>query len=261
MIIAGYLSAIVIGISLGLIGGGGSILTVPVLVYLFGVKATDATAFSLFIVGTTAAFGAMEQARRGNVDVKVALSFAIPSVAGVYLMRRILVPSLPETLFTVGGTEVTRDQAVLVLFGALMLAASFAMIRKGKDVSEVEGKSNPVRLAIQGFVTGLITGAVGAGGGFLIVPALVLVAKVPIKRAVGTSLMVIAINSLLGFTGDLQSGRAIAWSLVLSVAGLAVAGSFLGAYLGKFVPGAKLKPAFGYFVLVMGLFLIGNEIF
>ena len=259
--VLGYVASMLVGVSLGLIGGGGSILTVPVLVFLFGVAATDATAYSLFVVGTTALVATVDQARRGMVDYRVALGFALPSVAGVYVMRRVAIPSLPNNLFHLGSIEVTKDRAILVLFGLLMLTASFSMIR-GRSVQPDEAAKPPdgPRLAAHGLATGLVTGSVGAGGGFLIVPALVLVAKMPMKRAVAASLLVIAINSLLGFAGDLQTGRAVDWALLGSVVSLAVIGSFVGGYLGRYVSGAKLKPAFGYFVLVMGLFLIGSEV-
>ncbi len=257
--VLGYLLAALIGVSLGLIGGGGSILTVPVLVYLFGVKGGDATAFSLFIVGSTAAVSAVDYARRGEIEFKKVLLFAVPSLMAVYLMRRVVIPSLPASLLQLGGFTLSKDQAILFLFSGMMLAASIAMIRSKTESSEGE-PAHPLRLGAQGFATGLITGSVGAGGGFLIVPALALVAKMPMKRAVAGSLLVIAINSLIGFSGDVQSGRVIPWSLVLTVTAIAVAGSFLGSYLGRFVSGSKLKKGFGYFVLAMGVFVLVGEI-
>jgi uncharacterized membrane protein YfcA len=257
--VLGYLCAALIGVSIGLIGGGGSILTVPVLVYLFGVKGGDATAFSLFIVGSTAAISAVDYARRGEIEFKKVLAFALPSLAAVYLMRRLAIPALPEKLATVGSFALSKDQAILFLFSAMMLAASIAMIRSRTEAAEGE-PAHPFRLGAQGFATGLVTGSVGAGGGFLIVPALALVAKMPMKRAVAGSLLVIAINSLIGFSGDVQSGRVIDWPLVLAVAGISIAASFLGSYLGGFVPGAKLKKGFGFFVLAMGVFVLIGEI-
>lgn len=258
-LIFGYLAAALIGISLGLVGGGGSILTVPVLVYLFGVRAVDATSYSLFIVGATSAIGAINYARQGLVDFRCAVAFALPSVAGVYLMRRAIVPRLPDTLFQVGSLEVTKDRAILLLFGVTMLAASLAMIRSRKDAATT-GAPNPVRLGAQGLGTGLFTGAIGAGGGFLIVPALALVAKVPMKQAVTTSLMVIALNSTVGFLGDLQNGRSMNWNLILTIAAIAIVGAFGGGYLSRFVSGAGLKKGFGYFVLAMGCFVIVSEL-
>ncbi|HEY0867532.1 MAG TPA: TSUP family transporter [Fimbriimonas sp.] len=261
MEIVGYLFAALIGLSLGLVGGGGSILTVPLLVYAFGLGATDATASSLAIVGVTALFGAVDHGRRGNVDYRAALGFAIPSVAGVYLMRRYVIPSLPENLFSLGMLHVTKDRLSLVLFGVLMLFASMSMIRNRAEETPVESSQTAAwRLAIQGFATGTMTGSVGAGGGFLIVPALVLLARIPMRRAVATSLLVIAVNSLLGFMGDLQSGRAIDWPLVSAVSAIAVGGALIGSYLGRFVSGAKLKSGFGYLVLVTGLFVVAGEV-
>lgn len=259
--LAGYLVSALIGVSLGLIGSGGSILTVPVLVFLFGVRPTDATAHSLIIVGITALVAAIGQSRTQSVDFRSALAFAIPSIVGVYLTRRLIMPALPESLLSTHSFELSLDRAVMVAFAGLMLAASLSMIKSRKEAAAAyQPPGGFARLAIQGFATGLVTGSVGAGGGFLIVPALVLLAKVPIKQAVTTSLMVIAANSLIGFVGDLQSGADIRWGLVASITGLAVGGTFVGAYLGRFIPGARLKPLFGYFVLVMGIFIIASEV-
>lgn len=256
----GYIAAALIGVSLGLLGGGGSILTVPMLVYLFHLSPGEAAAYSLFIVGTTASIGGLTHARRGNVDLPRALSFALPSVAGVYLMRRLITPAVPRTLFTIGSASLTKERATLLLFIALMFAAGAAMIRRRSIKSEAS-EPQPMRLGLQGFATGLVTGAVGAGGGFLIVPALVVAAQMPMKRAVATSLVVIAASSLLGFVGDLQAGRTVAWDFLLSIASIAIAGSFLGSYAGRLVSGERLKPIFGYLVLVMGIGMLAAELF
>ncbi len=260
MEIVGYISSILIGVSLGLIGSGGSILTVPVLVYLFAVDAVSATAYSLFIVGFTAAVGSVGYFRKGLVNVRTALVFGAPSIVAVFLTRAYVVPAIPKELFTVGSLVVTKSVLMMVLFAVLMVAASYSMIRKGKNKQEVSGPQtfNYPMILLEGAVVGLITGLVGAGGGFLIIPALVLLSKLPMKEAVGTSLVIIAAKSLIGFFGE--SGETIInWSLLTTVSVFATAGIFIGMLLSKRIDGARLKPAFGWFVLVMGLYIIVKE--
>ena len=260
--IIGYFAAGLIGISLGLIGGGGSILTVPVLVYLFHVEPTLATAYSLFIVGTTSLVGGVQSAMKHLVDFRTAVVFAIPSFIGVYLTRRYFVPLLPEELFNLGSFVVTRDVGIMVFFAIIMVVAAVSMIRnRGKEASEDQPvQYNYPMIVIEGLVVGALTGIVGAGGGFLIIPALVLFAKLPMKKAVGTSLIIIAAKSLIGFLGDVGSGQQIDFKFVMIVSIIAIAGIFLGSYISKFIESRKLKSGFGWFVLVMGVYVIFNEI-
>lgn len=261
MEIIGYLASVLIGISLGLIGSGGSILTVPVLVYLFSVDAVSATAYSLFIVGFTAAIGSVAYFRQGLVNIKTALVFGIPSIAAVFLTRAVIVPAIPTHVFSIGSFMVSKSLLLMVLFAILMIAASYSMIRKDKkNGSADQGPQvfNYPMILLEGAVVGLITGLVGAGGGFLIIPALVLLSKLPMKEAVGTSLVIIAAKSLIGFFGE-SSETVINWNLLAMVTGFASAGIFVGMLLSKRIDGAKLKPAFGWFVLVMGLYIITKE--
>lgn len=263
LILIGYAAAIIIGVSLGLIGGGGSILTVPVLVYILGVDPVLATAYSLFVVGTTSLVGAGNYMRQGLVDYKTALVFAIPSFIAVFLTRKFLVPWLPDPLFTVGETIVSKNMGIMVFFAVIMLAASFSMIRgkKCKDCDEEsEVKFNIPMIALEGSVVGLITGIVGAGGGFLIIPALVILARLPMKLAVGTSLLIIAAKSLIGFLGDV-SNQTIDWNMLLIFTGLSVVGIFIGSALSKKINDKALKKGFGWFVLIMGIYIIGKELF
>jgi uncharacterized membrane protein YfcA len=264
MIIAGYLASLIIGISLGLIGGGGSILTVPVLVYLFGVEPVAATAYSLFIVGTTSLAGVLPKYKAGEVNLKTALIFGIPSIAAVFLTRKFIVPAIPEQLFTIGNLVITKAILLMVLFAVLMVFASVSMIRKKKSGAV---NNNPEKqvfnyplIFIEGSVVGVLTGLVGAGGGFLIIPALVILSKLPMKQAVGTSLLIIAAKSLIGFTGDLGTLQ-INWELMLTVTGLAIIGIVAGNYLSKKIDGDKLKTGFGWFVLVMGIYILIKELF
>lgn len=259
--ILGYLGALLVGLTLGLLGGGGSILTVPILVYIMGISPTLSTAYSLFIVGTTAGIGGIRNHLLGQLDVKVGLIFAAPALAAVYWTRRFLMPSLPDVLLSTAGFTLTKDMFIMILFAILMIGASYSMIRGRKEVERQISKSpNFLLIVIEGIVVGILTGMVGAGGGFLIIPALVLLVGLPMKRAVATSLMIISIKSLIGFLGDL-SNLAIDWGFLLSFTATAVAGIFVGIHLSQFIDGKSLKKGFGWFVLIMGIYIFIREAF
>ena len=263
MEIAGYIASIFIGISLGLIGGGGSILTVPVLVYLFGVEPVLATAYSLFVVGSTSLVGAFPKYKSGEVNLKTALIFGLPAIAAVYATRAFIVPALPNEIFTIGTFVVSKALMMMILFAILMVFASVSMIRGKKAKAEdevVEQKFNYPLILVEGAIVGVLTGLVGAGGGFLIIPALVILSKLPMKQAIGTSLLIIAAKSLIGFTGDLGK-ETMDWTLLLTVTALAIAGIFIGNKLSKKVSADSLKKGFGWFVLVMGIYIIIKELF
>ncbi|MBK8425126.1 MAG: sulfite exporter TauE/SafE family protein [Lewinellaceae bacterium] len=265
MEIIGYFASALIGVSLGLIGGGGSILTVPVLVYLFGVDPVLATAYSLFIVGSTSLVGVFPKYKEGLVNVKTAVIFGIPAIMAVYATRAWLVPMIPNPVFSIGDFVVSKAMLMMGLFAILMVFASYSMIRDKKSSSkeaEVTGPQQfnyPMILA-EGAIVGVLTGLVGAGGGFLIIPALVLFSKLPMKQAVGTSLLIIAAKSLIGFTGDLSQYE-MDWTLLGVVTALAIVGIFIGNRLSRSVDGEKLKKAFGWFVLVMGIYILIKELY
>ncbi len=256
----GYLASILIGITLGLIGGGGSILTVPILVYLFQIDPENATSYSLFIVGITALVGSYRHYKLGNLQLKSALYFAIPSIFSLLFVRKLVLPNIPETLFRIQQLEVTKNLLIMIVFAILMIAASVSMIRKSKTAKNPSTLNIP-RLAFIGFLVGFVTGFLGAGGGFLIIPALLFFANLPMKQAVGTSLFIIFINSLIGFTGDLINGITINYPLLFTITIISIVGMFIGTQLSKKIDGAKLKPAFGWFVLVMGIYIITKELF
>lgn len=256
----GYLLAIVVGISLGLIGGGGSILTVPVMVYLFAVKPDLATTYSLFIVGIAALIGSYKHYRLGNLDLRSATIFGLPSILSLLLVRKFILPNLPDHILDIGNFELTKNILLMVVFAMLMIAASHSMIRKQKE-KLTNFKPKTSRVILTGFSVGIITGFLGAGGGFLIIPALIFFAGLKMKEAVGTSLLIIAVNALIGFAGDMFIGVDINMALLLSLGALAIGGIFIGTYLSKKIDGKKLKPAFGWFVLVMGIYIVAKEIF
>lgn len=259
----GYLASGLIGISLGLIGGGGSILTVPVLVYLFGLNPLLATSYSLFVVGSTSLVGAVNNFKNGYVRIKTALLFGITSITTVLLARKFIIPNIPKNIFSIGSFMVTESKLVMLLFAILMVIASFAMINKEENTLEAKEKKDnnkTVKLLAFGIGIGFATGILGAGGGFLLIPTLVILMGLPMKEAVGTSLFIIALNSLFGFSVDLGHFK-IDWIFLLKITAIAVLGIFIGGIISKKVDGDKLKKGFGYFVLVMGVFILVKEIF
>jgi uncharacterized membrane protein YfcA len=260
----GYAAAVLMGLSLGLVGGGGSILTVPILVYLFGVDPIAATAWSLFIVGLTALVGGGLALRAGDVDLKTGFVFAVPSFIGVYLTRAYVIPNLPDPVFHVWGSPLPKALLIMLVFSALMIVASASMIRGQRSQSVPKAKlsrgQKMLLIASEGLVVGGITGFVGAGGGFLIIPALVVLVGLPMKIAVGTSLLIIAAKSLIGFAGDLQRGVIIDWGLVTSICAISVVGLFVGRTIAGKFSDAGLKKGFGWFVLVVGSAILAHQV-
>ena len=256
----GYLASIIIGLSLGLIGGGGSILAVPILVYLFKISPEQSTTYSLFIVGFTSMIGSFSHYKLGNLKMKPALIFAIPSIVSLLFIRKLILPHIPTTIATLSGFDITKDLLIMVVFALLMVATSYSMIKKSKSEAETP-EINFTMLAVIGLLVGLIIGFLGAGGGFLIIPALLFFGNLPMKQAVGTSLFIIFINSMIGFTGDLLGGIIVNYQFIVIISLMATIGLIIGTFLSKKIDGSKLKPAFGWFVLVMGVYIIGKELF
>lgn len=264
MILLGYFLAVLVGISLGLIGSGGSILTVPILVYIMGINPVTATAYSLFIVGFTSLVGGIQNIISKNVDLKTAAIFGLPSITAVYLTRAYLLPTIPEEIWSFSSFILTKNMALMLLFAIVMISASLSMIksdkRSEKQIAKKTKYNYPIIL-LEGLVVGGLTGLVGAGGGFLIIPALVILTRMPMKLAVGTSLLIIATKSLLGFAGDLQTNQTIDWKTLLIFTFLSIIGIFFGVLITKRVEGSKLKTGFGLFVLIMGIYIIVKELF
>ncbi len=256
-----YSGALIIGVVLGLIGGGGSILTVPVFVYLMHINPITATAYSLFVVGVSALVGAVNNLRKGLVSLHTAIVFSVPAFIAVYTTRKYLVPAIPSYLFSIGEFTVTKEIGIMIFFAIIMLLASISMIKSNtKDIKhEKKVQYNYLIILLEGAVVGVLTGIVGAGGGFLIIPALVLLAKLPMKKAVATSLLIIAIKSLIGFIGDVEN-LDIDWPFLLTFTTISIVGIFIGMYISNYIKGKKLEKGFGWFVLVMGIYIIVKEL-
>ena len=257
MEILGYVGALFIGLVLGLTGGGGSILTVPILVYLMSISPVTATAYSLFIVGTTSTFGAIQNYRKNLVDIKNGFIFAIPSFIAVYLTRKFIVPRIPEIIIE-SPILITKETFLMLFFAVIMVFGALSVLKKKSQNTNSKEKRNLILIGIQTFTIGIIIGLVGAGGGFLIIPSLILFAKLPMRKAVGTSLFIIAMNSLVGFMGDVQNLE-IDWLFLLTFSAISVAGIFLGMYLTKYTNESQLKKIFAYFVLVMAAIILLKE--
>ncbi len=259
----GYLLALLVGMTLGLIGSGGSILTVPILVYILAIEPVLATAYSLFIVGTTALVGGIQKARQHLVDFKKVLLFGFPTVLSVFFTRKFLVPSLPDVLFENHFLSLKKTLLIMLVFAVVMLVAATKMIRSKSGViatTETKNSTNYLLIFVQGLFIGLVAGFVGAGGGFLIIPALLFLGKTPMKIAVGTSLFIIAMQSLLGFIGDIRPDQKLDWHLLVLFSAFSVSGIFIGNYLSKKIDGNQLKVGFGWLVLLMGVFIIVKEV-
>jgi uncharacterized protein len=265
MEIFGYIASILIGISLGLVGSGGSILTVPVLVYLMNINPLLATTSSLFIVGCTSLVGGLRAYSKNLVDFKAVAEFGIPSIFSIFITRHYLLPEIPHNLFSIWNVQFTKEMFLMIIFAVLMLAASISMISNkyvelASEPSEKTQHNKVLPLVLLGLFVGVVTGLLGAGGGFLIIPSLVLFLKLPMKISVGTSLFIIAVNSLLGFLFSLKQFD-YNWTILLSFTALSIVGLYIGVRLSEKISGASLKKGFGWFILVMGIYIIIKEVF
>ncbi|WP_296380513.1 sulfite exporter TauE/SafE family protein [Winogradskyella sp.] len=261
--IIGYFGALIVGLVLGLIGGGGSILTVPILVYFLGFNPIAATAYSLFVVGSTALVGTLRNIKQNRIDFKTAIIFAVPSIITVFMVRSLVIPNLPEVIFSIGSFKLTNSLFIMLLFALIMLLAGWSMIKSKEIDSDTEikefDKMHYFAIGTQAIGIGVLAGLVGAGGGFLIVPALVLLVKLPIKKAISTSLFIIAIQSLVGFLGDIKT-LIIDWQFLLTFTIISIFGIFIGLALSKKISAKRLKKGFGYFTIVMAVYILYKEL-
>ena len=259
--ILGYIAAFFMGLTLGTIGGGGSILTVPILVYLMGINPVIATGYSLLIVGSAAAFGALQYYRKGLIHIKAAMTFAIPSIIATYLTRAFVMPAIPDPI---SQTPITiyKDIALMVLFAGLMIAAAIMMLRNSKKLVPPKEQANRHTglIIIDGTIVGAATGMLGAGGGFLIIPALVLLIGMPMKEAVGASLLIIALKSLIGFIGDIQSGIELQLPMLSLFFTATFAGMFLATRISSLFDSKKLQQVFAYFILIIAFIILAKEL-
>lgn len=260
MELLGYLGAFFIGIILGLTGGGGSILTVPLLVYVLNYNPVISAAYSLFVVGTSSAFGASLNYRKKLVDIKRGIIFAIPSFIGVFITRKYIVPELPNIILQTNYFTLTKNTFLMLLFAVIMIFAALSMLKKPKvNLKKITEKHSLIKIIFQNISIGILIGLVGAGGGFLIIPSLLLIAKLPMKKAIGTSLFIIAMNSLIGFLGDLQN-LDIDWPFLLLFSAISILGIFIGTYIAKYINEAQLKKGFAYFVLAIACIITFIEL-
>lgn len=264
MEIIGYLGAVFAGLSLGLIGGGGSILIMPILIYLFHITPTLSTTYSLFIVGLASVIGAIQYQRSREINYQIGLLFLLPSMVGVLISRQVLLPRLPEEIYQLGNLTIGKSFLILVVFTVLMLTVSIRMILRQRKAPKTEEELKRPAFSRPWFVVkslgiGVLTGFVGAGGGFLIIPALVVLGNLPMRVAVGTSLFIISINSLTGFFGDFSIFSAMNWSFLLSITVATSLGIFIGKQLSERISSEKLAPLFGWFVLAVGLYILAKE--
>lgn len=259
VILLGYLASILMGISLGLLGGGGSILNVPILVYLFKINPLAATHYSLFIVGLTSLVGGHSYFKNKEVNFKVGLNFAIPSFFGVYFSRSYILPYIPDIIFERESFLFTKPLLMMLTFSIIMVLASLKMLRQSQSVKETNSKS-VMHVRSYGLMVGLITGFVGVGGGFLIIPALVVMMNLPMRVAVGTSLVIIASNSMIGFIGGFKANTEIDWFFLIKLSALSITGLFVGKKISNKISEKKVKIIFAYLVLLMGLFIFTDQI-
>ena len=263
--ILAYILAFFAGFIMGLIGGGGSILTLPILVYLLGLNPIMATSYSLFIVGSTAFFGTLRRLKKQLIDFKVGILFAVPSVLTIIVVRRIVIPNLPDIFFQINDFSFTKELFIMLLFSIIMFLAGWSMIRSKPKLEESEALTLSIShffaITTQAIGIGVLAGLVGAGGGFLIVPALVLLLKLPIKKAISTSLFIIAIQSIIGFfIGDFFKIE-VDWTFLGIFTTASIVGVFTGISLSKKTSSKKLKNYFGYFTIVMALVILIEELF
>jgi uncharacterized protein len=258
MEIVGYIAALLIGLSLGLIGGGGSILTVPVFVYLFRVSPAVATSYSLFVVGSTSLIGSFGNYRKGLIDIRTALYFGLPSIVTIVFTRKFILPLIPETI-PLGNYKISFDFVTMMLFATLILAASRYMLKGKFSIKEKWRYENRMGiLMLSGVGIGIVTGFLGAGGGFLLIPALSFI-RIPIRKAIATSLIIVAFNGLTGFIAN-PVIYDINWSLLVCFSLIAMIGVFVGTLLNRKIHVDYLKKAFGWFVLLIGVYIVSYEI-
>ena len=256
----GFFGAFLTGIVIGLFGGGGSILAVPIFVYLFKLNPVIATSYSMFVVGSSAAIGTLINIKKKLIEYKTAVVFTLPALVSVFLTRRFLIPNIPDTLLSFESFDITKEMGLMLFFSSIIILSSILMIRNSLGVAtKTTTKKNYGLLIFIGLGVGVLTGLLGAGGGFIIVPALVMFARLTIKQAVATSLIIITFNSIIGFSSDVFLLK-IEWNFLTLFTALSVAGIFIGTYISSFVRESTLKINFARFMIVMAAVIIFKEL-
>jgi uncharacterized membrane protein YfcA len=255
-------ASMAIGLSLGLIGAGGSILTIPVFVYVLKKDPISSSVYSMFVVGMSSMAGSIQSMINKLVDFKAAIAFGIPSVIGVFIARKAIFPLIPAELFSVGSFTLSKNILFMLCLAFLMFFAALRMLKPVMKNDQAEEKERPatIWIVVRGLFVGTITGLLGIGGGFLIVPALYFLVNLPVKRAIGTALIIITINSLFGFLNS-YSTMDIDWLLLVKFSLGATAGILIGTKLSQKIPGTYLKKVFGWCILSMSFYIVYKQLF
>lgn len=260
--ILGYFLILIVGITLGMMGSGGSILTVPTLVYTLGIAPSDATTYSLFLIGMTSIFASYTKFKNKEIDFGLVLRFGLPSMVSIFLTRSFILPLIPEFIEIPFLGEISTDTLLMMLFSVVMVAAGWNMMRKKSDnevVDEMKKSNGSLGLILLAISIGFLSGILGAGGGFLIIPSLMIFAKVSLRKAIAASIVIVMLNSLIGFAGDYQQFSTLNYQILGFLLIFSVVGVFLGNYWGKKIQTQTLQRGFGYFVLALGFLLFFIE--
>ncbi len=261
MEVLGFTISVLMGVSLGLLGGGGSIFAVPVLVYIFGIDAIHSSIYSNFMVGITAGIGFYGYYLRNLICFKSALGFLLPALTSIFFFKEYLIPYLPDTIQVLNIYSVSKSSLILIITGLLMLIASIWMLDKDENKGiDHSNEVEPVYLNLSGIVIGGLTAFIGIGGGFLIVPALLVYGKLPMKKAIGTALLIILFKSFTGFSIDVIQNQ-FDWTFLLKFSAFGVVGMLAGIYLSGLVSNEKLKKGFAYLILGVGSLVLIKELF
>ncbi|MGB4967943.1 MAG: sulfite exporter TauE/SafE family protein [Saprospiraceae bacterium] len=260
-LIIAYILAILMGFILGLLGAGGAILTIPILVYLVGMNPMDAITSSLFVVCLTSLSAGLNYIRIKKINARAIFLFGIPSVITIWCTRRYLLPLIPDPVLKTDTILIEKSTFLLVLFALLIFTSAFKMIQASSSaILPNNQKKSIAPFILNGLLLGVITGLLGAGGGFLIVPALVLILNLDFKTADGTSLLIIAINTGVGLLSDFKLLQHLDWNFIFIFTGIAILSSFIGAAVSGSVSSSKLKPVFGYFLLIVASYILIKEL-
>jgi uncharacterized membrane protein YfcA len=258
--ILGYLGALLTGLVLGLLGGGGAAVSIPILVYAFGVPASVATGYSLLIVAFTALLGTVQNIRLKLVRYSALIKCGLPALISIYIMRRFLIHSIPNVFFTVHGFVMTKNSFILLLLAFFMVLVARNMIVAAKPKTDEPKPAPYLLILIQSILIGLFTGLVGAGGGFLLIPLILSAEPMEFRNATATSLTLVTLNSFIGFLGDMQSNSQMDRTFLLAFMGCSIVGVLTGITIATRIDNKKLRLVFGYTMMVIAIYIIIREV-